>query len=312
MKGSKIKLTVGLPLWRSRDIAWLALEGLCRQKEADFEWELLIIEENYKEEETTLGGMMQSSPYALGKGEIMKYADRLSAAGCARIEYVGVPKPKNYFRSNRKGGMHLSNKWTNMAKSSSCSSLCFLLQAGDDYSQPYRLRETYDLFLKENCDWLQSPKGIFYNLETKEALLYDVSRTTSTGLDMAVRTELLRKVPDLNISRTVDSKLRKNIASVKAQSGLRMSINASKHWKEGLWTHGSHNISHGRWNAAEKALGEKDAYWHKYEDDALKNIPSKIKELLENIDLSGSRAWDIKKEKSSSADPVGTKKVEDK
>jgi len=40
-----IELTVGIPMFRSRHIGWLALESLCRQKDIDFKWELLIMEE---------------------------------------------------------------------------------------------------------------------------------------------------------------------------------------------------------------------------------------------------------------------------
>ena len=41
-----IELTVGLPMFRSEKIAHLAFESLCNQKNIDFEWELLIMEES--------------------------------------------------------------------------------------------------------------------------------------------------------------------------------------------------------------------------------------------------------------------------
>jgi hypothetical protein len=306
MSKNKAKLTVALPLWRSRDIAWLAMEGLCRQKEVDFEWELLIIEENYREKIRHRGDYMFSVPYCLGKDEVMKYSDRLRAAGCARVEYTGIREPssKLKYKTNKKGGIHLSNKWTAMARSASEHSLCFLLQAGDNYPQPYRLKETYDLFLRDDCDWAQSPRGIFYNFENKQALMFDVSGSASTGLNMAVKTELLRKVPDLNISRTVDSKILKNIQKIKADSGgeLKRSSSISQHWNEGLWTHGANSISHGRWDAAEKALSDEESFWREYKEDPLRHIPSYVKERLESIDLSGSRSWKASGVRSSSAD----------
>ena len=40
-----IEASVTLPLFRSQYIAWLQLESLCRQQDVDFEWELLIAEE---------------------------------------------------------------------------------------------------------------------------------------------------------------------------------------------------------------------------------------------------------------------------
>lgn len=41
-----IKLTVALPVYNSKSIAWLAMESLCNQKGIDFDWEIVIAEEN--------------------------------------------------------------------------------------------------------------------------------------------------------------------------------------------------------------------------------------------------------------------------
>lgn len=42
---SNIRLSIGLPLYNSSKIVWLALNSLCGQKNINFEWELVICEE---------------------------------------------------------------------------------------------------------------------------------------------------------------------------------------------------------------------------------------------------------------------------
>ena len=56
---------------RSRDIGWLALESLCRQKNAP-PWELIVIEEPED---------------AMGRGAIEAYTTRLIGAGMQQMFY---------------------------------------------------------------------------------------------------------------------------------------------------------------------------------------------------------------------------------
>ena len=49
-----IEMSVRMPLFRARYIAWLALESLCRQKRVTFKWELVIAEEQDCSVETDL------------------------------------------------------------------------------------------------------------------------------------------------------------------------------------------------------------------------------------------------------------------
>jgi hypothetical protein len=287
MTDKNIKLTVALPLWRSKDIAWLALEGLCRQKDINFDWELLIWEENYKEVPHT---STSTKPYPFGESQVMKYKDRLKDVGCTRVHYEGIKEvPKS--SQNKRGGMHLSNKWVDMAKSSSPNSLCFLLQGGDDYSQPYRLRETYDLFIKHDCDWLQENKGVFYHIRNKDTVLFDISRSKqyakSTGLNMAIKTDLIRKVPCLNISRRVDSTLFRHLRKIKGGE-LSRATNDSDHWKEGFFTDGANTISRSRWKMAMSRSGEGKAPWYGYgPDEFWESIPSDIMDRIQAMGREG-------------------------
>ena len=45
-----IEFSVRMPMFRSKYIAWLALESLCRQKGVNFEWELITAEEQVGKE----------------------------------------------------------------------------------------------------------------------------------------------------------------------------------------------------------------------------------------------------------------------
>jgi hypothetical protein len=65
-------------MFRSKYIGWLPLESLCRQEDVDFEWELIIAEEENDE--------------SFGFENIKNYTDRLKASGCIKIEYLGLKK----------------------------------------------------------------------------------------------------------------------------------------------------------------------------------------------------------------------------
>ena len=43
--GVNAELTVGLPIYNSKKIAWIALDGLINQIDIDFDWELVFYEE---------------------------------------------------------------------------------------------------------------------------------------------------------------------------------------------------------------------------------------------------------------------------
>jgi hypothetical protein len=45
--GVNSELTVGLPIYNSKKIAWIALEGLINQIDIYFDWELVVYEEDH-------------------------------------------------------------------------------------------------------------------------------------------------------------------------------------------------------------------------------------------------------------------------
>ena len=225
-----IELTVALPLYKGKDIAWLALESLCRQKDVNFKWELLIVEE-------------KEDCYGLEK--IKEYVSRLKQVGCVRLDYVPLDR-----------WVPLSDKWKHLATMASDTSECFLLQAADCYAQPYRLKETRDLFKKDKeIDWVQSEEGLFYDIYHKKGAIFDHSLCfISTGqghkqhkcaLNMAIKTSLIKKLfqaRGVHAMRGVDGFLFRTLASLKGSS-LKVEWNRSNNWKLGFDTDGLNNIS---------------------------------------------------------------------
>lgn len=182
-----IQLTVALPVWNSKEILWLALEGLCNQKGIDFEWELLIAEEQVNQ---------------FGSEALTEYVERLQDVGCVRMEYY----PLEY-------RITLPNKWKFLASKRSESSKVFLLQAADCYSEELRLKRTLG-YSDEGFDWIQNAQGFYYSLHYKKMIEFDKQTKgegCKTGLNMAVSTSLLNGLEDSFIERGVDAWFYKSV-----------------------------------------------------------------------------------------------------
>jgi len=209
-------------MYRSESTAHAAMESLINQKNIDFEWELLIIEE-------------EESAYGLEK--IKQYGPKLKDVGCTRLEYIQTKK-----------WVHLSHKWKKLAEMSSDSSICFLLKAADCYSQPYRLKETYDIFNSDpEAGWVQSAKGYFYQLELKKLSVFDHSLKGykhQCALNMSLRTNLIKQCRPI-ISNSVDRDLI-NAARQASGGALKVVWNESDNWKLGVDLDGISNFSKDR------------------------------------------------------------------
>ena len=212
-----IELTVGLPMFRSEKIAHLAFESLCNQKNIDFDWELLIMEE---------------SDERFGPDRVREYAARLEEVGCKRIVY----KPLDQW-------IPLSFKWKFLGGMSS-DSKCFLIQAHDCYSQPYRLKETYDIFNSDpSVDWVNSPLGCFYHIEAEQMVRFNQGLYQHPcALNMAMRTEYAKQLPAEQVPSSVDSWLFRTCTEIKG-SDLVVVNNDSENWKKGVDIHGLNKIS---------------------------------------------------------------------
>lgn len=247
-QSKKIELTVALPLFRSKHIGWLALESLVRQKDINFNWELLVAEEE---------------ELAFGEHRLEGYREQLKKVHCVRIVYHSLKRWEA-----------LSKKWHLLAKSASVSSLCFLLQAADCYSQPYRLRETYDLFKAHNPDWVQTQIGPFYDIMTKKTVLY--KGHGNTGLNMASSTSLIKLLPLHDQRFSVDSWLFKTL-TLKNKTKLKVILNKSANWSKGFDSNGLNNISSTRGKIIKKCQYP----FEPYKGSLAENTP---KEILLRLD----------------------------
>lgn len=176
-----IQLTVALPIWNSKRIAWAAMEGLCNQKDIDFEWELLIMEEQENE---------------FGLAEVAKYADKLKAVGCVSLKYFALD-----YR------ISLPQKWKDLGEKAAETSIVFLLQAADCYAEPLRLRKSLDA-AKDGYEWIQNRRGYYYSINYRSVIEFDQSTFgvgCKTGLNMAIATHKVRNLPVSYIPNGVDN-----------------------------------------------------------------------------------------------------------
>jgi len=242
-KKSKIELTVALPIFRGKHIAWLALESLVRQKNINFDWELLIIEEE---------------EFSFGREQIEDYREAFAKIRCQRLEYNSL---KNW--------QPLSRKWYQLAQQASNSSLCFLLQAADCYSQPFRLKETYDLFKQQKPDWVQAQLGPFYDIATDITVLF--KGKGNTGLNMAIRTDLMKRLPLIDRRFSIDSWIFHTLKTI-VKRKLKVSLLTSKNWLKGFDSNGLNNIS----NTRGKLMRKCHYPFVKHKIDLSKHIPREV------------------------------------
>lgn len=216
--GPRPVLTVALPMYRSRKIAWLALESLARQEGADFPWELIVAEE--REE-------------ALGESGVRAYEDALRRAGCVRLHYIKL-----------KRWLPLAMKWRMIGRETSASSKIFALQAADCYSPPRRITETHKLMSDADIDWCQTSQGAAYHVRLRKTLRFDAEMEGwdyPTAYFMAMRTRSARALPAAEIERGVDRWLFESSA---AQKGAPLRVAMGRDWwRGGMETKGLNAIS---------------------------------------------------------------------
>lgn len=205
------KLSVALPVYNSKNIAWLAMESLCNQI-TTIEWELIIAEDEHDN--------------MLGIDFFESYQERLQEAGCSSITYLHYDS-----------WIPLPIKWRDMGKQAHQDSEVFMLQAADCYSQPNRIQQSYDA-IYYGYDWVDYTDGLFYNILTGQMIQY--SYNARTNLDMAFRTKYARQIPLSSLRKSIDGFLFTNMmalnpkAKAKRYTGLMLN---------GLDTDGYNNIS---------------------------------------------------------------------
>lgn len=137
-----ILLSVGVPAYQSKDVSWLSLLGLSKQKGVPVPWEVVICQEDDSIDEALLEEMREP----------------LQSAGCRRIEVVKLDE-----------WIPLSLKWIQIRDSLSDTSEVFLLQGVDDFPHPDRLASSWEALKNDaDCDWFHWKNMLFFdfNFET--------------------------------------------------------------------------------------------------------------------------------------------------
>src|SRR6056297_1910434 len=183
--------TVALPLFNAKNIAWLPIESIVRQKNINFEWELVIAEEQNKN--------------MFGKDNVMKLEKRLKDNGCVAVKYLAL-----------KEWIPLSQKWRLIAKKAEKKSVVFFCQAADNYSHPMRMREAYDAIKHENYDYIWEPRTVLYCVPTNEAFMIGfyknhLEHKQNKGLHFSFKTKYSKKLPKSKNKRVIDRWLYENV-----------------------------------------------------------------------------------------------------
>jgi len=211
-------ITVGLPVWHSEEIAWLAMESLCRQQTRE-EWELIICEE---------------AKYGLGPHFYADYHPRLAKVGCGPITYI---EPTTRVPLNR--------KWIEIVFRADRRSEALILQAADCYSEPERIQRTADLIAEYG--WVQQQRGLFYDIGSGKCILYDhaINPFGKTALNMALSMDVARDIQFKDEKWSgVDGWLYKS--ALKIMPALKTITHDEPRWSKGVDTHGCNNISKSR------------------------------------------------------------------
>ncbi len=224
-----IELSVGLPVFKSSAIVWLAMESLCNQVNINFKWELIICEELCPDSEDGY----------CGNQFFDSYRDRLYKAGCREIKFIDL---EDY--------VTLESKWKFIVQSADKKSEMLLLQASDNYSQNDRISTAYN-HIKGGYDWIHYENIYFYNCKTGQIILRShipskkSKSFSSKGVNISIRMELIKNLPFRDKGFTIDGWLYRNARSVKYDI-FRSDMNTiwnGGNWETGINTDGFNKIS---------------------------------------------------------------------
>ena len=223
-----IDLTVAIPMFNAGKIGWLALESLARQENVDFEWELVIAEEQDKN--------------MLGHDKIMEYEPRLKEVGCQRLKYVPLKK-----------WIPLPMKWKMLASDeiASESSKIFTFVGADNYNYKDRLKVEHDMITVGLADWVSSLVMPFLFIQTGEIIVADYKKFEQNwkihaGMAFSTPMPYAKHLTTSNKKSGIDGwlfgEVRNHLRKIK-KAKFEVQHVESDYWKYGFGTHGLNNIS---------------------------------------------------------------------
>lgn len=238
-------ITVGIPAWNAQEIIWLSLESLCRQN-TSVEWELLIFEEEHDG--------------ACGEAFFQIYLDGLIEANCVKF---------TYFSASEK--VSLSQKWRELALRSDKRSKMFCIVGADNYYEEFMIQDAYDAWTEDH-DFVTSKKAYWYNFHDGTLVVYHKPKAP-TGAQMAIRTDLMRNLPNEKVDRLVDRWI--------YQSTKPRIPKVMLNRENTLGTHGFHNISGDR---RAKMMKECIPPFYKTDKKLEDIVPSDVAEMIKSVE----------------------------
>jgi len=213
-------LTVALPVYNSKKIAWVCLESLVKQENINFNWELIIYEEEHEQ--------------SIFPNVLYDYIEELKSVGCSKILFI-----------SGKEKVSLVEKWIEIGKNVSPTSQCFMLQAADCYSPKSRLKISYEKIVNEDYDWYDQTKGYFYSFISDRVILYEFKGLTN--LNMSLKTEYMKNLPFSKLKSGIDGYIYNHcVISCKQVSRNFRRYFDDKLYNDSIDTQGHNNISHSR------------------------------------------------------------------
>lgn len=243
-----------MPMYRAKNIGWLAFEGLKNQN-CPYPWEVIAMQE----EGDSLFNEMDHD-------EIREAMKGLVENGCVSWRVIGLKKH-----------VPLSLKWREIAILASKSSKTFVLQAADCYSHPKRLKMSHEKIM-DGFDWFHQEKGLFIDLMTGEQAMYHHEPRFKTALNMAVRTDLVRELPSIDVRSGVDGWIFRSCSRIKNER-LKVFMDTSDAWKGGIDTHGFNNISKARGKRIKIGIG----VFKKKQMDINEMLPENVANRINDI-----------------------------
>lgn len=259
-----IEMSVCIPMFRCKYIAWLLFESMIRQKNINFEWELILEEEQNDE--------------AFGLNEILKYKNNLKKAGCVDIKYYPLEE-----------WIPLGLKTLHLIKYCNQNSKIITYAASDFYLPNTSFSNQYNALIDEKYDCYRSSKTIFYNIENEKISLYDTSKNEYRGdtSERGILLKIAREITGLKkLGRSIDKHLYLELLRI-TNNNLRVYENETDSWKYGFSTHGLNNLSGpNRAKRITENLIEKNYYPVNYniEDCIPKEIIEKLKDSKQYLD----------------------------
>ena len=201
-------ISVALPLYNQSDILPIALCGLSNQI-GGIPYELIILTEDK------------------GVGEIVDtWQTALKDSGMIEFKLIELQQ-----------WTPLPQKWRILGKEASEQSIGFLLQAGDCYPHPNRIKQSFEA-MQNGYDWYHEKQGYFYDFNSKLLAIYRGELKAKTHLNMCVATKHVRNLPFASIPNGVDRWLFYQIQDAK--------VYTHESEVKGVDFNGRNNISHWR------------------------------------------------------------------